>query len=78
MYEEVNVALCHSHGNGNDVFTCMGILESRSTDYGYDRGRLTCLGVETNGRLPALLHSGGDGFKRLEYHFYKSKSVEMI
>ncbi len=78
MYRKFNVAVCHSHKNENLVFTFMGILDSRSTDCGYDRGRLICLGVETNGSSPALLHSGGDGFKRLDYHFYESKSVEMI
>jgi len=38
-----NIAYCHSHENGNLITAFMGILDSRSTDCGNDRGRLCCL-----------------------------------
>jgi hypothetical protein len=42
-YRKFNVSLCHSHENGNLVPTFMIILDSRSTDCGNDKGRLSCL-----------------------------------
>ncbi|ODS34195.1 MAG: hypothetical protein SCARUB_00671 [Candidatus Scalindua rubra] len=35
--------LCHSHENGNLVVLIMIIQDSRSTDCGNDRERLSCL-----------------------------------
>ena len=43
LIRNFNVVICHSHENGNLVVYAIIIPDSRSTDCGNDRERLSCL-----------------------------------